>query len=67
MWFLIPGIGNQGGDLEKTIKAGQNTFYSGLIINSSRDIIFASFENDFSQKAREQALKLKGDVNKFRV
>ena len=66
MWFLIPGIGKQGGDLEKTIKAGQNSLHNGLIINSSRDIIFASFENDFSQKAREQALKLKEDINRFR-
>lgn len=41
MPILIPGIGAQGGELEATIKAGQNSHGQGLIINSSRGIIFA--------------------------
>ena len=40
--ILIPGIGAQGGDLEKTVKAGKNRRGGGMVINSSRGIIFAS-------------------------
>ncbi len=39
--LLIPGIGAQGGDLERTVKAGKNSRGTGIIINSSRGIIFA--------------------------
>lgn len=39
--ILIPGVGAQGGDLEKTVKAGKNSRGAGMIINSSRGIIFA--------------------------
>lgn len=59
MFFLIPGIGAQGGDLEKTLKAGLRKDKSGLIINSSRGIIFA-------QNPRTAALTLKNEINKFR-
>ena len=41
MTFLVPGIGIQGGDLEKTLRAGLNSTKRGLVINSSRGIIFA--------------------------
>ena len=41
MWFLVPGIGAQGGDLDKTLAAGLDKHASGLLINSSRGIIYA--------------------------
>jgi orotidine-5'-phosphate decarboxylase len=41
MWFLVPGIGAQGGDLDKTLAAGLDEQASGLLINSSRGIIYA--------------------------
>jgi orotidine-5'-phosphate decarboxylase len=66
MTFLVPGIGAQGGDLEKIVKAGLNSKKSGIIINSSRGIIFASNGMDFAQKARDEAIKLQKDINKFR-
>lgn len=66
MTFLIPGIGAQGGDVEKTVKAGRNTKGAGMIINSSRGIIFASKDDDFAQRAREETEKLKNEINKFR-
>lgn len=66
MTILVPGIGVQGGDLEKTLKAGLNSQKSGLLINSSRGIIFASSKQDFAQKAREQAQKLREEINKYR-
>ena len=59
MWFLVPGIGAQGGDLEATLKAGLNKKRKGLIINSSRGIIF-------SESPREEAEKLKKQINKYR-
>lgn len=59
MFFLIPGIGTQGGDLGKTLKAGLTKNKSGLIINSSRRIIF-------SENPRQEAGKLKDEINKYR-
>ena len=58
MTLLVPGIGAQGGDLEATLKAGLNSKKQGLIINSSRGIIFA-------ENPREEAMKLRNDINKF--
>lgn len=57
--ILVPGIGAQGGDLEKTLKAGLNLKKVGLIINSSRGIIF-------SKNPRKQAIKLRDEINKYR-
>lgn len=66
MTFLIPGIGAQGGDIKKTVKAGLNSKKAGMIINSSRAIIFASNDKDFAQKAREKTQKLRREINKYR-
>ncbi len=65
MTILVPGIGAQGGDLEKTIKAGLNSKKSGLIINSSRAIIYASSGEDFAEKAGEETKKLRDEINKY--
>lgn len=67
MTFLVPGIGAQGGDVEATLKAGLNSEKRGLIINSSRGIIFASKEEDFDEKAREETQKLRGQINQYRT
>ncbi len=66
MTFLVPGIGAQGGDVEKTVKAGLNSKKAGMIINSSRGIIFASKEADYAELARREALRLKDEINKYR-
>ncbi len=58
MIILVPGIGAQGGDLKQTLKAGLNDRKRGLIINSSRSIIFASSDNKFDIAARESALSI---------
>lgn len=58
-FFLVPGIGAQGGNLEETLEAGLTKRKSGLIINSSRGIIF-------SENPREEAKKLKEEINKYR-
>lgn len=67
MNFLVPGVGAQGGDLEKTLEAGLTKEKDGLIINSSRGIIFASAGEDFAEKARQETQKLKTEINKYRV
>lgn len=66
MPILIPGIGVQGGDVEKTIKAGGNSRGQGMIINSSRGIIFASNGPDFAEAARRETLKLHTLINQYR-
>jgi len=66
MFFLVPGIGSQGGDLKKTLHYGLTNSRSGLIIHSSSAIIYASSENDFAQKAREAAKTLRDEINKER-
>lgn len=59
MPILVPGIGNQGGDLKKTIKAGKKS----LIISASRSIIFKSAGSDFAQAAREETIKLQKAID----
>ncbi|EKE14665.1 MAG: hypothetical protein ACD_12C00352G0001 [uncultured bacterium] len=58
MTILVPGIGAQGGDLEATLKAGLNSKKQGLMINSSRGIIFA-------ENPRDEAMKLRNSINKI--
>lgn len=55
-FFLVPGIGAQGGDLNKVSEYGMND-HCGLLINSSREIIYAGNGEDFAAKARAAALK----------
>lgn len=66
MPILIPGIGAQGGDVEKTVTAGKDSKGQGMIINSSRGIIFASKEEDFAEAARRETLKLHELINQYR-
>lgn len=66
MTFLVPGIGAQGGDVEATVKAGLNSKGAGMIINSARNIIFASNGTNFAEKARQETIKLKDQINSFR-
>jgi orotidine-5'-phosphate decarboxylase len=66
MTILVPGIGAQGGDLEKTLKAGLTKNGTGLIITSSRGIIFASDGEDFDLVARSETEKLQKAINEYR-
>lgn len=66
MPFLIPGIGAQGGDLEKTVENGIDSQGEGMIIHSARGIIFASQAENFAQTARQKTLELKEEINKYR-
>ncbi len=66
MPILIPGIGAQGGDVEKSVTAGKDSRGQGMIINSSRGIIFASKGADFAEAARRETLKLHNLINQYR-
>lgn len=55
-FLLVPGIGAQGGSLEEVAKYGLNK-QCGLLVNSSRGIIFAGTGTDFAEKARVRALE----------
>ena len=60
-FFLVPGVGAQGGDLDAICEAGLNE-RGGLLINASRNIIYASAENDFANKARAVALQINAQI-----
>jgi orotidine-5'-phosphate decarboxylase len=63
-FLLVPGVGAQGGSLQEVCKYGMNDNV-GLLINSSRAIIYASNGEDFAQKAREEALKLQQEMEQI--
>ncbi|MFH0943508.1 MAG: orotidine-5'-phosphate decarboxylase [Candidatus Beckwithbacteria bacterium] len=60
MTLLVPGVGVQGGEVEKVMKAGLNSTKAGMIINSSRGICQAS-------DPRKAALELRDQINQFRL
>ena len=53
--ILVPGIGAQGGSLEKVIQIGRDEAGTGMLINVGRDIIYNSNEKDYAEKARNKA------------
>lgn len=63
-FFLVPGIGAQGGDLEQVMRHGMNK-ECGLLINSSRGIIYASNGNDFAKRAGEETQKLQREMSGY--
>lgn len=63
-FLLVPGVGAQGGSLQEVCKFGMNANV-GLLINSSRGIIYASNGIDFAEKAREEALKLQIEMEEI--
>ncbi len=61
-FLLVPGVGAQGGSLEETARYGMNS-YCGLLVNSSRGILYASQGKDFAQKAAAEAEKLQRQMD----
>jgi orotidine-5'-phosphate decarboxylase len=60
-FLLVPGVGAQGGSLQEVAKYGM-TKDCELLVNSSRNIIYASKESDFAEKAREEAMKVQREM-----
>lgn len=67
MPLLVPGVGTQGGDVEKLVRAGRTSAGAGLLINSSRAILYASREADFATAARAATLDLQQLINRHRA
>ena len=66
MPLLVPGIGAQGGDVERAVTCGKCSNGAGMVINSSRGIIYAGKGADFADAARANALELRDDINAYR-
>ena len=66
MPLLVPGIGAQGGDVQATLEAGRTASGSGLMINSSRAILYASKKDDYAQAARHVAQETCDTINRYR-
>ena len=68
MPLLVPGIGAQGGDIGKTVKAGQTADGLGLMLNSSRAILYAEAEagESFARASRRVAQKTRDEINRYR-
>lgn len=60
-FLLVPGVGAQGGNLQEVCRYGLNAD-CGLLVNSSRSIIYASNGEDFAERAREEALKIQAEM-----
>jgi orotidine-5'-phosphate decarboxylase len=64
--LLVPGIGAQGGDIEATVKAGCTQQGNGLMINSSRAILYAGKDERFTVAARRVAQQTRDAINLYR-
>jgi orotidine-5'-phosphate decarboxylase len=64
--LLVPGIGAQGGDIAATVAAGQSADGFGMVINSSRAILYAGNGEDFAERARAVALATRDEINRHR-
>ncbi|SFV35612.1 orotidine-5'-phosphate decarboxylase [Thermoflavifilum thermophilum] len=64
-FFLVPGIGAQGGDLQAILESGQAQSDAGLLINVSRAILYASTGNDFATAAAEKAAQYAREMAGF--
>ena len=68
MPLLVPGVGAQGGDVEATVQSGKTAAGAGMMINSSRAILYAPVEasEDFADAARRVALETRDAINLYR-
>ena len=66
MPLLIPGVGAQGGDVEAVVKNGKTADGAGLMINSSRGILYASNGADYAEAAANAAESLRDEINRYR-
>ncbi|MCU1359482.1 MAG: pyrF, partial [Ilumatobacteraceae bacterium] len=63
--LLVPGIGAQGGDIAATVDAGSDSQGFGMIISSSREVLFASDGADFAEAARAAAISTRDTIDRF--
>ncbi len=63
---MIPGIGAQAGNLKLTLQYGTDDAGSGVLINVSRNILYASSQNNFATAAQQAAKRMVEQINTFR-
>jgi orotidine-5'-phosphate decarboxylase len=63
-FLLVPGVGAQGGSLQEVAAFGMNSD-CGLLINASRSILYASNQEDFAEKAQQEALKMQEEMKQL--
>jgi len=63
-FFLVPGVGAQGGQLSEVLEAGATDF-GGLLINASRSILYASSGSDYAVAAGAEARKLQSAMKEY--
>ena len=66
MSLLVPGVGTQGGDVGVAVAAGLNSRKSGLVVNASRSVLYASRDSEFEHAARAAAILLRDEINRVR-
>src|SRR6185312_828963 len=66
MPLLVPGIGAQGGDVAAVLQHGLTANGAGLMISSSRAILYAGSGEDFARAARAAAMELRDSINHYR-
>jgi orotidine-5'-phosphate decarboxylase len=66
MPLLVPGVGAQGGDVAQVVRNGQTTAGTGLLVSSSRGILYASAGHEFASAARAATLALRDEINVHR-
>lgn len=64
--FLVPGVGAQGGDVEAVVTNAKTADGTGLIVSSSRAILYASNGSDYAEAAAEAARALRDGINRYR-
>lgn len=64
--FLVPGVGAQGGDVEAVVRNARTPDGTGLVISSSRAILYASPDGDFASAAAGAARSLRDEINRHR-
>lgn len=65
--ILLPGVGAQSGDLDRSVQAGVDVDGAGAIVNASRSILYASAGGDWQTAARAEAQKLQAAINTARA
>ena len=64
--LLVPGVGAQGGDAATVVRNGATKDGTGLVVNSSRAVLYASDGDDFASAARSTAMSLRDELNAAR-
>jgi len=67
MPFLVPGVGAQGGDVQAVISNGQTAAGDGLMVSSSRAILYAASDDTWVEAARSATRTLRDQINQHRV